>query len=217
MQSARDNILTGLKSAQKVPVQPRPVMPPLPEMSLDKEAMIERFSAELAAQTGVMRRASDIADLRHILSEISKAEAIKTVIASNDDTVKSLGLFEWGSSNGIEVFSTETLTDRGAFKEKAFSVDAGLTSADFAVAESGTIGIIINRDMPRLISIAPPVHIAVIPVNRLYPTYEMAIENIKTMPSQLIFITGPSSTADIQATPFKGMHGPGKLFVILIG
>jgi L-lactate dehydrogenase complex protein LldG len=217
MQLARDNILMGLKSAQKEPVMPRPVIPPLTEMSLDKEVLIERFSTELAAQTGVMHRASDIEDLRRILSEISKTEVIKSVIASNDDTVKSLGVLEWGASNGIEVVSTETLLDREALKEKAFSVDAGLTGAAFAVAESGTIGIAVNRDMPRLASIAPPIHIAIIPLNRLYPTYEMAIENIKTMPSQLVLITGPSSTADIQATPFKGMHGPEKLFVILIG
>jgi L-lactate dehydrogenase complex protein LldG len=191
-------------------------MPPLAEMNFDREALIERFSTELAAQAGVTRRASGMADLRHILSEISKAEGIKSVIASNDATVKSLGLLEWGASNGIEVISTETLLDREALKEKAFSVDAGLTGAAFAVAESGTIGIVVNMDMPRLASIAPPINIAVIHVEKLFPAYETAIEGIKTMPSQLILITGPSSTADIQATPFKGMHGPEKLFVILV-
>jgi L-lactate dehydrogenase complex protein LldG len=191
-------------------------MPPFAGMNFDRETMIERFSTELAAQAGVMRRASDLADLRCILSEISKAEGIKSMIASNDETEKSLGLLEWGASNGFKVFGAETLHDREALKEKAFSVDAGLTGAAFAVAESGTIGIAINRDMPRLVSIAPPIHIAVIHVEKLFPTYETAIESIETMPSQLILITGPSSTADIQATPFKGMHGPEKLFVILV-
>ena len=221
MQPARDNILNVLKSAQKEPVMPRPVLLPLNEMALDKKATIERFSTELAGQAGVVHRASDISDARRILSEISEAEGIRSVIASNDDIIKMLGLPEWGTSAGIEVFSTGTLLDREALKDKAFSMDAGITGADFAVAESGTIGIAAGRDMPRLASIAPPIHIAIINLDKLFPTYETAMQNyIKStvaMPSQLVLITGPSSTADIQATPFKGMHGPGKLFVILLG
>ena len=221
MQSARDNILNVLKSAQKEPVMPRPVLLPLNEMALDKKATIERFSTELAGQTGVVHRASDISDARRILSEISEAEGIRSVIASNDDIVKMLGLPEWGTSAGIEVFSTGALLDREALKEKAFSMDAGITGADFAVAESGTIGIAAGKNMPRLASVAPPIHIAIINLDKLFPTYETAmqnyIESTEVMPSQLVLITGPSSTADIQATPFKGMHGPGKLFVILIG
>jgi L-lactate dehydrogenase complex protein LldG len=217
MQTLRDDILNTLKSAPKEAAVPRPQTPPLNEMLLEGQDLIERFSTELAAQAGVMHRASDIPDVRRILTEISKAEGIRSVISSNDEIAGILGLQEWGTSAGIEIFSTEELRDRPALKDKAFSADAGITGTEFAVAESGTIGIAAGTDMPRLVSIAPPVHIAFVPLNRLYPTYEKAIESIETMPSQLILITGPSSTADIQATPFKGMHGPGTLFVILLG
>ena len=221
MQTARDRILNNLKSARKEPVMPRPVIPPLNEMSLDRQELIERFSTELAGQTGVVHRASDISDAKRIISEISKAEGIRSVISSSDDIVKSLDLQEWGITAGVEVISADSLSERETFKDKAFSVDAGITGADFAVAESGTIGIAAGKSMPRLASIAPPIHIAVIHLGKLFPTYETAmqnyIESTKAMPSQLVLITGPSSTADIQATPFKGMHGPGKLYVILIG
>jgi L-lactate dehydrogenase complex protein LldG len=58
-------------------------------------------------------------------------------------------------------------------------------------------------------------------VDRFVPIYENAIEKVfenkDAVPSQFTFITGPSMTADIQATPFKGMHGPRRLIVILIG
>ncbi len=200
---------------------PRPVMLPLNKLSLDRLELIERFSTELAGQTGVVHRASDISDAKRILSEMSKAEGIRSVISSSDDIVKSLDLQKWGITAGIEVISADSLSERETLKDKAFSVDAGITGADFAVAESGTIVIAIGKNMPRLISISPPIHIAIIHLGKLFPTYETAmqnyIESTKAMPSQLVLITGPSSTADIQATPFKGMHGPGKLFVILIG
>ena len=94
------------------------------------------------------------------------------------------------------------------------------TDADFAVAETGTLGVIFDKDQPRLVSISPPVHIAIVPVDKLYPIYENVIEqvfkNSDKIPSQFCFITGPSSTGDIQGVHFKGMHGPVKVFVIFI-
>ena len=99
-------------------------------------------------------------------------------------------------------------------------MDAGITSANFAVAESGTLGLIFHKDQPRLVSIAPPVHIALLPISKLYAIYENVIEQVfknpEQIPSQFCFITGPSATADIQGVPFKGMHGPVKIFVIFI-
>jgi L-lactate dehydrogenase complex protein LldG len=99
-------------------------------------------------------------------------------------------------------------------------VDAGITPADFAVAETGTLGLIFYKDQPRLVSIAPPVHIAILPISKLYVAYENVIEQVfkttEQTPSQFCFITGPSASADIQGVPFKGMHGPVKIFVIFI-
>jgi L-lactate utilization protein LutC len=57
-------------------------------------------------------------------------------------------------------------------------------------------------------------------VKDLYPVYENVMEivfkNTKEIPSQFSFITGPSATSDIQGIEFKGMHGPKKVFVIMI-
>jgi len=50
-----------------------------------------------------------------------------------------------------------------------------------------------------------------------YACTDILFDQRATPPNHFTFITGPSMSADIQATPFKGMHGPGKLEVILIG
>jgi L-lactate dehydrogenase complex protein LldG len=129
-------------------------------------------------------------------------------------------LKQFSEANHIALSTLDDLPDREALREAAFTADAGITSADFAIAETGTVGIIFNRRQPRLASIAPPVHIAIIPVERLFPVYEDAIEkvfgNADEIPSQFGFITGPSATGDIQAIQFKGMHGPVKVIVIFI-
>ena len=56
-ENARDEILKKLKAAPRTEVQPRPNPPALAERSLDREQMIQKFTAELNAQTGVVHRA----------------------------------------------------------------------------------------------------------------------------------------------------------------
>jgi L-lactate dehydrogenase complex protein LldG len=140
-------------------------------------------------------------------------------IVGTDDVVMPLHLSEWAKDKGVSLVSAGALKDQSAYREAVFQVDAGITGADFAVAESGTIVLFHRKDQARLLSLAPPLHIVLIPVERVVPVYEKVIEaayDRETPPSQISFITGPSATADIQATPFKGMHGPQKLLVILM-
>jgi len=144
------------------------------------------------------------------------------VMVSTDDVVASLDLPAWGKEQGIAVLTPRDSGDRDSFRDAVFDeVEAGITGADYAVAESGTLVIVHDADQPRLISLAPIMHIALVSVERIVPTYERAIEELygdtKNIPSHVTFITGPSMTADIKGKPFKGMHGPRRLMVILIG
>lgn len=218
--SAREEILARLKSAPRGRVTARPTMPPLSELALDRDRLIERFTAELNAQTGVVHQAAGREETLRILTETAAAEGLRKVVASGDDTLGALDLKNWGRTAGVEIVTADDVPDREAFRNEAFSSDAGITTADFAIAETGTLGIIFCTGRPRLASIAPPVHIAVVPVDRLYPVYETAVEQVfaqgRDAPSQFCFITGPSSTGDIQAVQFKGMHGPVKVVVILV-
>ncbi len=217
--TAREEILRRLKSAVQIANINRPAKPTLSEITMNREQMIQRFQTELAAQTGVLFRAGNQEDARRILTDIIKAEKLKSFIASTD-RIHGIHITSLCSENGIPVTFPGDFKDRDTLREATFNADAGITSADFGVAETGTIGIIFNPEHPRLISIAPPVHIAVMSVKNLYPVYENVMEMVfrktKDMPSQFSFITGPSATADIQGIAFKGMHGPKKIFVIMM-
>ncbi len=216
---ARDEILSRLKSAQREKPCARPEPPALAERNFNQQQMLERFTAELTALTGAVYQAKGADDLGRILSEIVAAEGFKQVITDgkNQPDIDIKSLFQ---SGGVTVLTPADFKDREALREAAFSVDAGITFADFAVAETGTVGIIFGKDQPRLISIAPPVHIAIVPVEKLYPVYEDVISQVfgnkNEIPGQFAFITGPSTSSDIQAINFKGMHGPTKVIVIFI-
>lgn len=220
--SARQEILEKLKQAAKEPLSPRPSMPPLNELSMNQEELIQRFTERLVEETGIVYRVADYEQAREKLKEIVKSEGLKKIMASTDEVINNLQLLSLAEKNGLQIMTAQDYQDRDSFKDAVFmEAEAGLTGADFAVAESGTLGIIHRREQARLISLAPILHIAVVPIDRLVPTYECVVERVfadkRKLPSQFVFITGPSMTGDIQGVLFKGMHGPRKIIVILVG
>jgi L-lactate dehydrogenase complex protein LldG len=221
-QSARDEILGKLKSAPRKTIPPRPDRPVLKELSFTGEELIKIFSKNLADETGIVYRVKDRREALEKLSEIAKEEGLKKVIVTTDDVVASLNLAAWGQDNPVQVMTPQDFANPDSFRDAVFlEADAGVTGADFAVAESGTLGLIHNKDQARLVSLAPILHIAIVPVERMVAVYEQVMEKVfwkkENLPSQFCFITGPSMTADIRGIPFKGMHGPRKVIVILVG
>ncbi len=222
--NARDEILGKLKSAPKGKIPPRPNLPPWkPPMS--REELIAEFTKNLVEETGVVHRVKDDEAALGKLAEIAAEEGVKKILASTDEVVARLNLPEWGPQKGIQVVSPRDFSDRVPYRDAAFDeVQAGITGVDFAVGESGSLGLIHNKDQARLVSLAPILHIAIVPVDRIVSVYEEAIEKVfgsgaagRPRPSQFVFITGPSMTGDIQGALFKGMHGPRKVIAILIG
>ena len=216
---SRDIILEKLKVASRSPLVGRPPRPVLAETGFDQTQMLERFNAELISRGGAVHTARSAAEAGTVLAEIVAMENIKSMITAGSPR-HVLDVHAFGSKHGLEIMESEKLRDRAALRESAFAVDAGLTFADFAVAETGTIGLIIKEGQPRLVSIAPPIHVAVVSVQNLHPVYEDVLRKVfrrvPDFPSQFCFITGPSSTTDIQCVEFKGMHGPIKMIVIFV-
>ncbi|MRR16169.1 MAG: hypothetical protein EG826_06905 [Deltaproteobacteria bacterium] len=218
----RDEILSRLKGATRGRPKPRPYLPPLPDVSLSCEELVVHFSENIAGQTGLVYHVKDAEEARAELSEIANREGLSSIMVSTDAVTASLKLPEWGKGAGVEVLTAKNFANWEAYKDAVFNkVQAGVTGVDYAVAESGTICLIHDKDQPRLISIAPHLHIAVLPLGRLFAIYENVMDLVfadeDNRPSHLTLTTGPSMTADIQGGQFKGMHGPGKLIVMIIG
>lgn len=99
-----------------------------------------------------------------------------------------------------------------------FNFDVGITTAQAAIAETGTLVLDSADERHRLVSLVPPVHIAIIEASRIVGTLSEALKmlrNGKEISSTVTFITGPSRTADIELTLTIGVHGPQELYVIV--
>ena len=99
-----------------------------------------------------------------------------------------------------------------------FRFDVGITTAQAAIAETGTLVLDSAHERHRLVSLVPPVHIAIIDGSRIYETMGEALSllhNGDEISPTVTFVTGPSRTADIELTLAIGVHGPQELYVIV--
>lgn len=99
------------------------------------------------------------------------------------------------------------------------SIDAGVTGADAGIADTGTLVLMPGAHEPRTLSLVPAVHIAVLMASRLHASLPAALRALSPqddMPSNLLLISGPSKTADIQQVLAYGAHGPKELVIVLV-
>jgi L-lactate dehydrogenase complex protein LldG len=86
--------------------------------------------------------------------------------------------------------------------------DFGITRATSAIAETGTIVLQDKKTPDRLGALAPWTHIAVVEASDLIPSVVQAIQALPQDPN-VIWVTGPSKTADVEGILIEGVHGPG--------
>jgi iron-sulfur cluster protein len=113
---------------------------------------------------------------------------------------------------------------REYLRDKFFKADIGISGANVVAAETGTLFIIENEGNIRLSTSVPPVHIALVGMEKLVPTLSDAFKVSEvtwryanyTVPSYVSLVSGPSKTGDIEKVTTYGAHGPKEFHVIFL-
>ena len=155
--------------------------------------------------------------------QIGIATALTTIISALQKT--KLGAQRIAISDAPELERLMHMTDLEIEElgiapnaSEIFGFDVGITSAQAAIAETGTLVLDSARERHRLVSLVPPVHIAIVDAATIYATLGETLsmlQNGKELSPAVTFITGPSRTADIELTLTIGVHGPQELYVII--
>jgi L-lactate dehydrogenase complex protein LldG len=174
----------------------------------DRKDLAEKFANALTHVDGEVYLVGSlnqgVGKVRELLSQL---ETSKVVIAQ--DIAVHLAPLK-GPSWYIVGKSKEDLRDFCA------SADAGLTGAEAALAETGSVVIKSGSQTSRIASLLPPVHIALVPTSLIFPSiFEWKDSLSSEMPAQMVIISGPSKTADIEQTLSVGVHGPKRFIVVL--
>jgi len=195
------------RTAGQPPTPPPPVT--LRTRNLNASERVEVFVQQFEKLNGKVVRVRSRSDAGTAVRDLMNGQM---AVASN-----SPFLHECGVANlaGVRTGFTSRDELRAACAEAAF----GITSADHALAETGTLVLISSPREARLISLLPPAHIAVIAASTILSDLD---ELLKRSPepakvsSSTVFITGPSRTADIEQILVRGVHGPGEIHAVIV-
>jgi L-lactate dehydrogenase complex protein LldG len=195
------------RSAGQEPGEAPPVRIRIPR--IEPADRVDRFCRALEALAGKTYRADSAADAR---AYVQSAIAGKTAVASNAPWLRECGITELaGVRTGI--------TDPAELKDLCAVADFGITSADYALADTGSLVMLAGPREARLISLLPPAHIAVVPRERILTGLDelfTVVPKPAEITSSMVLITGPSRTADIEQFLVRGVHGPGTMHVVLV-
>jgi L-lactate dehydrogenase complex protein LldG len=187
--------------------QPPPVRLLVPEVGM--EARIQSFCERIEALAGKTYRAASAGDARDYVSSVI---AERTAVASNAPILRECGI---ASLPGVQ----SGLTDRDELRAACSTAVCGISGADYALADTGTLVMLSSRREARLISLLPPVYIALVARERLLTGLDELL-SIWPRPaeqtSSMVLITGPSRTADIEQILVRGVHGPGEIHVVVV-
>ncbi len=196
----------GRSTGQSVEAPP-PARLLVPEM--DIEARIRSFCERVEALAGKTHRAHSTEDARAYALRVI---AGRTAVASNAPILRECGIT---SLPGVQT----GITDHDELRTLCSNAACGITGADYALADTGTLVLLSSPQEARLISLLPPVYIAVVERNRLLTALDELL-TILPLPaeqtSSMVLITGPSRTADIEQILVRGVHGPGEIHVVVV-
>jgi L-lactate dehydrogenase complex protein LldG len=208
---------------ERGPVSSRGITVPVDEERPSSgDALSERLAQELEQVDGLVHRVSSIGDARAVVSGILREHDAKRIVLGESELVRDLDLQPALRDAGMELTVCNLRQDvpRDRIRDAEFVADVGITSADYGIAESGTLALLAAPGQGRAVSLLPPVHIAVLRssgiVYELSELFERVEKERGDLPSALTFITGPSRTADIELVLTVGVHGPKYLHLVLV-
>ena len=176
-----------------------------------------RFIEELEALGGYGERVGDLEEARERVLSIVRERDAKLLIRWDVPELDGMQIDAPLAEAGVEVAVWRDLED---FRGAAGRADVGLSTAAWAVAETGTLVLEGGPGMGRSVTLLPPTYVAVVPAEKVLRTVPEAIEKYADsgkLPANVCFHTGPSRSGDIEMSLFVGMHGPGDVHVVLVG
>jgi L-lactate dehydrogenase complex protein LldG len=182
--------------------------------------LVERFSEILAAVGGRAHGPLPVDEALELVVQLCRERAAGAAVAlsTGDPVVQQLGVEERLLAAGLEVLSPEDVF----WRERLAEAGVGVTGAVTAAAASGTVGIACGPRAPRATSLVPPAHICLVFRATMVEDLAEALRRCTSgatdtdLPSGLVWVSGPSRSADLELVLTVGVHGPGSVDVIVV-
>ena len=186
---------------------------------------------EQLARTAALRgwnvhRAAEAEEALDYICNVAASAEAQTVVRSKQEIFDLAPIDAALSAKGVHVTvmaKTEDVSQE-ELRSCAASSGVGITGVDYAVAETGSVVLIPRQGVARLVSLAPPIHMAIVQPSDVVATLDDVFlfrrlayyQGDRNMGSYLNFITGPSRTADIEQQLVIGVHGPREVHLVML-
>jgi L-lactate dehydrogenase complex protein LldG len=208
---SRQEILDRVRSALHREEGQTPDTPPAARIVIPEVSDDEKLSHFEQALSGLGVEMQHVSEARELEAAIASLTDGRKVVYAPRGPLASIGL----DSAYCQPAPVETENLRTACE----AADFGLSLADYALADTGTLVLFAREQEPRLVSLLPAAYIGLVLRSRLLSGLD---ELFATHPrpaeesSSMVLLTGPSRTADIEQILVKGVHGPGVVHVIVL-
>jgi len=210
----RDKVLT-------VPPNRKEIGPPdfWREQKFEAEQPLNLFKANLEALTGKVAIVSNGAEATNQIKLWLKVLNAKAAIVWDHPELHRHIEF---SRLGVKTEFWNSDKSRQELIEIAEQADAGITWVNYAIGYTGTVALFNGANTGRSVSLLPPTHIAVMHKSDIVPTMSTVMRHLierrgqGQLPSAVDFITGPSRTSDIEMDLSIGVHGPFRMWAVVI-
>ena len=213
----RDTFLTRVGQALLTTALPDPPQVPRDLPELEEVDLTDLFRARVQAVNGVIHGPVTRHGAARAVVGIATGHDAGSFMAWDDLPVS--GVSSALQTAGMQRVDHMPREERLEHSLTYVDLDVGVTGADAALAESGTLVLTHGEGRPRMASLIPEIHIALLEVSLIERTLaHWAHENPRLVEktTNLVFVTGPSRTADIEQQLNLGVHGPRHLHVVMI-
>ena len=193
----------------------------------DRPALLDKL-ADMAGKGGwKVYRAAGVEEAVGYIESVVLESGAANIVRSAQEVFDQVPVDAALANLGLKVTTVlyDEANSREALREEIRQSGIGITGADYALAETGSLVILPRRGLSRLVSLVPPVHIALVRPDELLDSLDdlFLLRRLEyhqrggEMGSYLNFITGPSRTADIEMTIVEGVHGPKEVHMVILG
>ena len=180
--------------------------------------LVGRFAKRLEAVGGRAHGPLPVEGALELLVELCRERAGEAAVAvsTGDPLVEKLGVAGRLAAGGLDVLTPDDVF----WRERLAEAGVGVTGAVAAAASSGTVGIACGVGAPRATSLVPPAHICLVFLGTMVEDLAEALGRCTSaaadLPSGLVWVSGPSRSADLELILTVGVHGPGSVDVIVV-
>ncbi len=238
MPDSRSRILASIRkslaSARHLPAVEDPrivatgtpsVTLPAPSLITDHSSLAHQFADELQKLSGVFI-AESVEKIPARVVQLVRERNADSVLTWDAEHLPVPSLLDHLRREGIRIVEADIPHGEPERSQKLAEIERvkiGLTGADAALADTGTLALRSGPGRPRLASLSVRTHVVLFTPEQLYPSWAAWWASLSDRAewvsgaSNVTLITGPSRTADIEMTLTVGVHGPGEVIALCAG